>query len=121
MRMTAFITGVLAALSSLSFLYLGNVIESFNRHGLSVALAIVFEVSFLLSSIVFIAVMLKEKRRFFLFLTIVCLIAFIGHLVVTATLGFQKAYSYGMDALIAAVYIVMLSRNYETLVKPKSN
>jgi len=35
------------------------------------------------------------------------------------TIGFQKAYSYGMDVLITVIYLIILVSNYDMLVQAK--
>jgi hypothetical protein len=117
MKIFSFILGILTVISTLLFLYLGNIIDSFNETTLSVILAVVFEISIVLSSMLYIVMFTKEKKYFHTILAAVSLLIFTAHILIIYTTGYQKIFSYGMDAFIATAYTVILSRNYKLFLK----
>ena len=121
MRIISFILGILTVISALSFLYFGNIIDSFHKENISKILGIITEISLVLSSILFIIIMIKEKKYLYIILTLICLSSYIGHLLIIITIGFQKTYSYGMDVLITVIYLIILVRNYDIFISLKSD
>jgi hypothetical protein len=121
MRIVSFILGILTVIAALSFLYFGNIIESFHEEFISKILGIIAETSLVLSAILFIIIMIKEKKYLYMILTLICLSSYIGHLLIIITIGFQKTYSYGMDVLITVIYLIILVKNYDIFFKLKSD
>lgn len=117
MKKLSFFLGVLTVISTLCFLYFGNIIESFNKQFLAGVFAVIFEISIVISSMLYIIIFIKEKKYFYSVLAIISLLLFTIHILIIYTTGFQKVFSYGMDAFITAAYLVTLSRNYELLIK----
>ena len=119
MRIISFLIGILTVISALSFLYFGNIIESFHEEYISKILGIIAETSLVLSAILFLIIMIKEKKYLNIILILICLLSYTGHLLITMTIGFQKAYSYAMDVLITVIYLIILVSNYDMFVQAK--
>jgi hypothetical protein len=121
MRIVSFLLGILAVITALSFLYFGNIIESFHEEFISKILGIIAESSLALSAILFIIIIMKEKKYLYVVLTLICLSSFVGHVIISLTIGFQKTYSYAMDVLVIVIYLILLTRNYEIFIKLNSD
>ncbi|MBN2212919.1 MAG: hypothetical protein JW723_01630 [Bacteroidales bacterium] len=109
MKKTAFVLGIITVLSSLLFLYFGSVIPSFNSSFSSKILGIIFEVSLVLSSVYFLYNTAQAGNWFLFVMILLCLLSWIGHLIITLSVAFTPAYSYAMDVFIVIVYMYYLS------------
>lgn len=109
MKKTAFVLGIITVMSSLLFLYFGSVIPSFNSLFSSKILGVICEVSLVISSIYFLYNTGKAGNWFLFVMILLCLLSWIGHLIITFFIKFTPAYSYAMDAFIVVVYMYYLS------------
>ena len=111
MKKLAFVLGILTILSSLLFLYFGSVFPFFNTLIASKVLGIIFELSLVISSAIFLYDSAKSGNWLLFIMILLCLLSWIGHLIITFFIKFTPAYSYAMDVFIVIVYMYYLSVN----------
>ncbi len=109
MKKTALVLGIITVMSSLLFLYFGSVIPSFNSSLSSKILGIVFEVSLVFSSVSFLYNTGKAGNWFLFTMILLCLLFWVGHLIITFFIKYTPAYSYAMDVFIIVVYMIYMS------------
>lgn len=108
--------GILTIALCYAFLYCGSIDPLFHTTLLSRIFGLVFELSLLTATALFIVRFRKENRLYFYF-TLTVLGLFLLHLLFIITVGYQKQYSYAMDVGISVLYLLILSKNWERLVQ----
>lgn len=118
MKKIALLTSMITIAMSYAFLYFGNIYQSFHAVILSKILGITFEISLIISTILFIIIFIK-KNKLYLSLTIVSFLIFLVHILLILFIGFQKPYSYAMDVAISLIYTVIISQNWDLFLGKK--
>lgn len=114
MKKLAIILGIITVLSSLLFLYFGNIFLSFNTSSLAFVLGIIFEISLFISAVIFMYLTARSRNFSSFFLFLLCLFSWIVHVGITFFHQFTPAYSYAMDVFIVIVYMYHISTNIKS-------